>query len=335
MASVAGIVAGDHGAYVAGVETCGSVWSCTVCAGKIAEGRRKEVNLILSAHDRLGGHVFMCAFTIPHLYSESCHALRRIVAGTWQKMMAGKAWKKAQVRFGVVGFIRALEVTHGKNGWHPHLHVLMFTKSLTPYQQFALRLWLRDRWISILKRTTNKNASTRFAMDFRQAEGLRNAGDYVCKWGVDSEITKANVKFSKKGGRSPWQILSDAHDGDHASRMQFREYAYSFKGARQLTSSHGLKSFYNVRAEISDYDLAKSGVPHFGDVVIGTIRRGLWIKLSTKKLIPDLLSSAEADGWDGVLSFLQVQNLVAKETYDDKHDTQEEDAWASFGNIEA
>ena len=33
---------------------------------------------------------------------------------------------------GKIGHIKALEVTHGRNGWHPHYHILIFTKQELP-----------------------------------------------------------------------------------------------------------------------------------------------------------------------------------------------------------
>ena len=33
---------------------------------------------------------------------------------------------------GKIGHIKALEVTHGRNGWHPHYHILIFTHQELP-----------------------------------------------------------------------------------------------------------------------------------------------------------------------------------------------------------
>ena len=46
---------------------------------------------------------------------------------------AGRTWRDAKKDFGVRGFVRAWEVTHGPNGWHCHYHVLLFlARPLTP-----------------------------------------------------------------------------------------------------------------------------------------------------------------------------------------------------------
>lgn len=38
----------------------------------------------------------------------------------------GKLWDKFKQKISFEGLIRSLEVTHGKNGWHPHTHELWF-----------------------------------------------------------------------------------------------------------------------------------------------------------------------------------------------------------------
>jgi hypothetical protein len=313
------VLLGDHGAYVGGVETCGSVWACPVCAAIVSEKRRKQVARILDAHDRVGGAVFMAAFTIPHEFHESARALRVSVSTMWSQLIAGKAWTQAKKRFGVVGTIRALEVTHGKNGWHPHLHVLFLTDNITDNKANSFRLWLRDRWISIASRIDAEITSgDRLNMlprclDFRRAEAVRAAGDYVAKWGVDSELTKSNLKQSRRGGRSPWQILIDAEAGDHYSRMLFREYANSFKGARQVTFSLGLRDLYDHEPELSDYELAKQDCPFNGDEIVGHFPRLLWFRICRANVVSAILQSAEIGGWPAILQTLRAHKLALPE----------------------
>jgi hypothetical protein len=51
-------------------------------------------------------------------------------------------------RFGLVGYVRATEVTHGRSGWHPHLHVLLMTdRVLTLDELRELHQFVRERWI--------------------------------------------------------------------------------------------------------------------------------------------------------------------------------------------
>jgi hypothetical protein len=309
MGPLAAVVLGENGAYINGTVTCGSIWMCPVCAGKIAEGRRREVLRCLDAHDATGGDVYMATFTIPHTAFETCASLRKAVANTWKKFQAGSGWRNAKKRYRIIGTIRALEVTHGKNGWHPHLHCLILTEKLSPEHAEELELFIKERWISILERETEKQGSWLYAVDLRKAENNKTAGDYIVKWGVDSELTKAHLKLSKKGGRSPWQLLSDAKSGDKYARVLFREYASAFKGSRHLTWSLGLRDTYDIGPHLTDEELAEMKKPHNGDTVLGTFDKKLFAKIMEANLMPDILTAAEQGGWQAVLRLLQEHGL--------------------------
>jgi len=52
--------------------------------------------------------------------------LWELLSKGWGYMTAGRQWIQFKETFGLVGTIKAVEVTHGGNGWHPHIHVLFF-----------------------------------------------------------------------------------------------------------------------------------------------------------------------------------------------------------------
>ena len=57
----------EHGtASYAGLQTCGSVWTCPVCAAKIAERRRVELLEAMELHKAQGGAVYLLTLTTPH-----------------------------------------------------------------------------------------------------------------------------------------------------------------------------------------------------------------------------------------------------------------------------
>lgn len=56
----------DGRAHLDGVQTCGSVWMCPVCAAKITEKRRQELQTMIDAHRANGGQLLFLTLTIPH-----------------------------------------------------------------------------------------------------------------------------------------------------------------------------------------------------------------------------------------------------------------------------
>lgn len=301
------LVAKDGRAYLSGPETCGSIWLCPVCAGKIAEGRRKDVEAACEAHTARGGAIYMAAFTIPHHRFQFARSLRVGVAEAWRRLIQGRAWKQAQQDFGIVGYARALEVTHGAAGWHPHLHVLFFTRDLSEFDAGGFAQWLHARWARAVERLGFGHASQR-AFSFQRAARAASAGDYVAKWGCDSELTKAHLKRAGQGGASPWQLLDRAAAGDGGAAMLFREYAGAFKGARHLTWSVGLRDELGVGAEPSDDALARPEAFNKADV-LGVFRAAVWQRLLRAGVVPAILDHAESGGWRAVIDYLVSQRL--------------------------
>ncbi len=114
---------------------------CPVCAAKIAESRRKEVAQCLDGHVKAGGDVYMALFTVPHLALETCQELKTFVTKGWQNVLAGDPWKRVKQKY-ELHYIRALEVTLGNNGWHPHIHVLFLAPGLSETEREELRSWI-------------------------------------------------------------------------------------------------------------------------------------------------------------------------------------------------
>lgn len=287
-------------AYLSGVETCGSVWACPVCAPKIAEKRRLEVRQAITRHLSAGGAVYMTAFTVPHQFFDSCKELRSRVSKSFSKVISGKRWKKIKADYHLSGYIRALEVTHGKNGWHPHIHTLFFVdKVLNDCDLNRLESVLFDRWSKIVERDGG-GWCNRDIFRLEACTTPEIAGDYVGKWGVDSEITRFHLKKAKGGGFSPWDFLQMAHSsGTRAARL-FREFLGAFKGARQLTWSLGLKRRFKID-EMSDREISSHDA---ADETLAIISKEDYYSLLKQGLVSNLLDCAENGGTTAIYAFL-------------------------------
>ena len=92
--------------------------------------RRAEIKKAIDAHD---GGLYMLTFTIPHYMGITLNRCYWAFVGLLKRFFNGTRKSKAiWADMGKIGHIKALEVTHGRNGWHPHYHILIFTKQELP-----------------------------------------------------------------------------------------------------------------------------------------------------------------------------------------------------------
>lgn len=235
----------------AGLQTCGSIWECPVCASKISERRRVEVQTAMTMHKAKGGQVVLLTVTSPHQFTDSLPATLVNQAKAWDGFRKNRAGRRFFAALGTVGSIRALEVTHGANGWHPHFHLLIFVEAgvdLLKAHRLAYVAWADECSKAGLGMPSFKHGVS--LQDGSHAE------KYVSKWGLENEITKSHLKKAKSGGRSPFDLLRCYSKGDKQAGALFVEYATHFKGKRQLVWSNGLKALFAIE-EATDLELAE------------------------------------------------------------------------------
>jgi hypothetical protein len=225
--------------------------------------RAEGLRALWDRHREAGGSVLMLALTAPHDFGQDLEPLRRRVARAWQRVIAGAPWVRWKLKTKCVGFVRALEVTHGRNGWHPHLHVLAYFEGKAP-PALEVQEWFFHRW---------SKAFTRGAPELRYPSpehGVRvtspRVGDYLAKMGLSAELALSHTKAGRKHNRTPWQILRDyalAREGSPArarDRELWREWTDAMRGARQLTVSRELRRRYAAAAQC-ELELSPDGSP--------------------------------------------------------------------------
>lgn len=245
----------EHGkAFYSGLQVCASVWACPVCAAKISERRRVELATAIAQAKAKNLCVKLYTLTVPHGAGDDLRLLVKQLLSAWRRTTTGRAGKEFRKLFQIEGTIRAFEVTHGANGFHPHLHVLVFSKvhsdNATPERMFGA-LW-RDACVKEGLREPSE------AHGCRVDDGTYAAA-YASKWGLESELTKANTKKGREGSMTPWDFLRavfDKSEGWERCAHLFRTYAEAFKGQRQLYWSNGLRSLLEVSIEATDEEVA-------------------------------------------------------------------------------
>ncbi len=100
-------------AAFSGLQTCGSVWLCPVCSGRISEQRRAELGSAIAAAKDLGQSCVVATFTVSHQRADDLGRTLEGLNGARKRMRSGRAGVQLRDRWGVLGSVRSLEVTHG------------------------------------------------------------------------------------------------------------------------------------------------------------------------------------------------------------------------------
>jgi hypothetical protein len=249
----------DAETYYSGLHTCASVWICPICAAKISERRRLDLQQALDSANRQGLVVGLLTLTVPHYVTTDVRHLLGMVSYLSKLFWSGRS-TAANLIPGYVGQIRALETTHGENGWHPHLHVLVF--SCDPLLEAVEALY--SRWAALVE-DSGLGTPNRYALTLQDGT---YAAKYAGKWGLAEELTKAHVKQGRRGGRTPWAILADYFGGDTSSGRLFQDFAMAFKGSVQLRWSNNLRALLELARERTDEEIAATvgAEDHFWDL---------------------------------------------------------------------
>lgn len=289
----------EHGtAHYAGLQTCSSVWACPVCAAKISERRRFELLQAMDKHKAGGGQVLLLTLTNPHTRTDNLQDMLKAQALAVTRLKSTKSAVKLWASIGCIGTVRAWEVTHGVNGWHPHFHFLLFVRRGLDFEELRARFFVV--WSNCCRLAGLTAPSFAHGVDLQ--DGTK-AAQYVSKglWGLDREMTKGHMKKASSGSRSPFDLLrSYLNDRDKQAGALFNDYAKAFKGKRQLVWSKGLKALFSVEEQTDEETAARVEDDAY---FLGKITIDQWRAVRRFNVRGEILELAR-HGWEPVDRFL-------------------------------
>lgn len=188
---------------LSGVMRCGSVWKCPVCAYKVTEKRRKDLKKGMKNILENGAYSMMLTLTVPHYVSNSCEEVTTKISEALRKFFNRKGWKGSKKKkngfaqkFGIIGRIRALEVTYTPRGWHPHFHILLLSDKELPYDKYEsttraiLKYW-QTCCVAVGLQKPNKYGV--------QLSNSSKVDRYIAKWGIpEIAFTDIQNKLAEK-----------------------------------------------------------------------------------------------------------------------------------------
>jgi hypothetical protein len=278
-----------------GVMTCGSGWTCPVCAVKIGEVKREELSAANVQHVQAGGRVDLTTTTFPHELNEYTleETMERFDKAR-QKFKNCAPYKavydKKKSKTGCIGCVTSLEITHGVNGWHPHLHMLSFTDRSINQGEIEK---LKKAWVGILLKyglgdNTKINDMMERALDVRGGE---DAANYIAKygreekWGITSELTRSHSKKGIGDGCTPFGLLAlaelpqnptdeEREESEKAAEL-FKEFADAFLGKRLINWSPGLRAKFGLQDD-SAVDEEIAAKPDEANDFVGVLNPEQW-----------------------------------------------------------
>ena len=290
-------------AFYAGLLVCGSVWVCPVCAAKISERRKKEIEYAFDLHKEESGKIALLTLTFSHKKTDKLKDTISKFGQATTKFMSGKAFNNIRSEMGMIGRIRVFEVTYGRNGFHPHAHIALFYTNdvdIEIMKKKMFSLWEKACFKSGL------TASEKYGLDLQNGD---EAEKYLSKhgtWSLGQELSKAHIKKAKDDSMTPFDFLRRYLEDEDVKYLKlFREYVECFKGKRQIQWSQGLKKRF-VLIEKTDEELAKEKIEEAD--VLGMLSYEQWKMILKSDSRAKFLTYVERYGFDLAFKIIKKES---------------------------
>lgn len=305
----------------AGLASCGSVWADPVCNAKIMARRAVEIGAAIARWQHgEGGATALVTLTMRHHRHHRLETVWDALTAAWGSVTNGKQWAKDKQRHQVAGWVRVVEVTLGVNGWHVHVHAVLFLEGKQTDETVAqLHARMFGRWSRALVRgglpaplmvgqdahLVHGPADTDLARYFTKAVDAGRA--------VGVEVTHSQGKRARgvHGTRTPWGLLDDVESlGLAESLALWHEWEQASKGRRQVTWSQGIRKRLGLLAEVSDEDIAAEEHGSSDDDLVLIDGEG-WRHLTRcPEDLADLLTITQQAGLAGLRFFLDSRGIT-------------------------
>ena len=306
--------AGDRTTHYAGLVTCGSISGCPCCSAKIRAERRDEIEAAVRVHTERGGGALFVTLTLPHTRAQGLIEVWDLLARAFDGVIRGRHRQALRDEFGVVGFIRCTEVTHGRHGWHPHVHILMLVDR--PWDDLGrvadLWRWIHTRWARRVVALGGKAPSLARGVQVIPCWSEVTAlSQYLAavSGDISTEMAGPDTKGARlPGSRSPFTLLHDAVEHDDAAAWDlYTEWLVGAKGRRLIAWSRGLREHLGLH-ERADEEIARDRDPA---EVVAYLTRDAWRAMLGTRCTLEALTAAEAGGAHGMTTALRGWGINA------------------------
>lgn len=310
-----------------GLVACGSVWTCPVCASKIAAVRQREVAQCVAAAFQLGYGVLHLTLTMRHRAGQRLSTLWDAKSDAWKAARSGRAWLDEQELYGLqltrevktghragqlvtearMPTLSVTEVTYGENGWHVHVHALVFLAHQVGEQTAeVIGRQMFGRWSTKLQSLGLDAPTDRHGFSVRPVVAAESDvfGEYFTKGqysdsttarGAAAEMVQGHAKRGRGDNRTPFQVLASVYEtGDVEDLAVWGEWERGSHKRRQLTWSPGLRELLGlVDVELEDEEIAEQ---ECGGATVVVITADAWYGVIVRRRLRGELKRVAALG---------------------------------------
>lgn len=293
---------------------CHSAWSCPYCTPRRLAEFAFKTSCIIDHKYKHGYEAYMLTYTVPHHHQPLAELMNQLKV--LRHKVPNTAGGQDLHRLGWGGSIISLEITYSLyNGWHPHLHQLIFIKkgaqdklkaAIDRYRRFYVETYYREFGVPDYEYCVDlfeKTQSVYLSVDQNGEPRRIESGDYICGWGGDNEIAK--MSNGKKKSAQVFDLLESDDPHDNAL---FMEYAWVVKGRGRVWFSHGIQQ----GVDFENAAIAKAQKKTCTVIeaeVVASLPLSSWYEIldneqTTGKVHRQgILNAAELNGYEGVLLY--------------------------------
>jgi hypothetical protein len=207
---------------------CGNRWSCPLCSPYLLAESQYRIERVLQSVPTVVYLTFSVADEPGPPRAGSLDSILK----TWSSAFSTGSWMSDfRVRSGLVGWVRAVEVTFPEGGFHPHIHAAFLFR---PGKRGTSLEALVQRWLAAAAREGFR-ASYKAQKGYYVArgEGRVKVAYYLC--------SQTAIKESSQGkGRTPGDLLHNvAATGDADDLGLLLGFHEAVAGKRKLSTSRG------------------------------------------------------------------------------------------------
>ena len=286
-----------HGPYL-----CERATVCPTCSRALASARQRDLVEASEehAHRHADASQLMMTLTVRHKPGQRLRDLLKVLRASWSRFASGRRWRRLVTELGIVGHARAIEVRRSESGgWHPHLHVALWTRHHVSRVRWFGGKAYSEADIRVRRYWRDAVASIEPACAPTFARGAEltvcYSEQYIAKLGW--ELTGSPTKTGKRGSLGPWQLLDRAAVAGPGSPEAeiWAEYCEAMHGARTLTWSRSMTAPGepdDSRAIVAEETRGRTVA-----AIEGTTYRVLE-RWGVSGVFADLMVTAPADAWE-------------------------------------